>query len=560
MADAKPGLFTQLQTVFNRLTISQKVVLGAVAALTLGGIWLVSTIAGAIRYGVLYSNLPIEDSGAIVEKLKEQKIPYQVTAGGGVIKVPEDRIGEVRISLAAQGLPQGGGVGFEIFDKSSLSTTDFVQNINYVRALEGELSRSIAQIREVAFAKVHLTLPKKSVFMEEQQPAKASVILKLRTGSSLAPSAVPAIMHLCAQSVEGLVPDNIAVIDVSGRLLSRPRGAVDSFDQNASEQMSYQKKMEESYAREVIDLLEPIIGVGKVRADVRLNLDFNKVETKEERVDPEGIAKVSEQSETTSSTGAGGSGGTPGVASNVASAGGGVATSGGGSGGAKAKSEKSVVNYEVSKTITHQIRPVGQIQSLSAAVVVDHAVETSEKDGKLVRTVRPRRPEELDKLRKLVQAALGFKADRGDRVEIENISFDTAPETEGEFYAKKQKSEDLVKTLIRYGVYLVAALLLFFLVIRPAFRRVGEMFHGKVALGPSYEIPKIESEKLAQLQNMKDDAEIEKELLEQYKVPKEAKKMTIIKERVKEFAQNNPDGTASLVRSYLMEGGGGGAK
>ncbi len=559
MADPKPGLFTQAQALFNRLTLAQKSILALTAIATLGGIWLVTTIAGTPRYGVLYSNLPMDDSGVILEKLKEQKVPTQVTAGGGVIKVPEDRIGELRISLAAQGLPQGGGVGFEIFDKSSLSTTDFVQNINFVRALEGELSRSIAQIREVAFAKVHLTLPKKSVFLEEQQPAKASVVLKLRPGAALNPSAVPAIMHLCAQSVEGLIPDNIAVIDVSGRLLSRPRGEVDSFDQNASEQMNYQKRMESSYAREVIDLLEPIIGAGKVRADVRLVLDFNKVETKEERVDPEGIAKVSEQSETTSSAGAGGSGGTPGVATNVASASGATPGSGAG-GGAKTKSEKSVVNYEVSKTITHQIRPVGQIQSLSAAVVVDHAAETSEKDGKLVRTLRARSPEELDKLRKLVQAALGFKADRGDRVEIENISFDTAPETEGEFYAKKQKSDDLIKTLIHYGAYLLGGLLLLFLVIRPLFRRAGDIFQGKVAIGHSYDLPKLETEKLVELQKMKDDAEIEKELLEQYQVPKEAKKMTIIKERVREFAQNNPDGTASLVRSYLMEGGGGGVK
>jgi flagellar M-ring protein FliF len=561
MAEERKNAIDQVRAFFGRLTVSQKLFLGLAAALAVAAVFVVVTMARNVGYGVLYSNLNIKDSGVIMEKLKEKKVPYRIEGGGTVIQIPENRIGEMRIELAAEGLPEGGGVGFEIFDKTSLATTDFVQNVNYVRALEGELARSLAQIREVSSAKVHITPSKQSVFIEDQRPAKASVVLKLKPGAMLSGSIVPAIVHLVAQSVDGLTPDNIAVIDVYGRLLSQPRSeGANGFDPAAGEQMAYQRRMEESYTRQILDLLEPIVGPGRVRADVRLNLDFSKVETKQEAVDPNTVAKISEQSETSSSSGpSAGGGGVPGVASNVVAAGGvtGGATTAGAP--AKSKSEKSVVNYEVTKTITHTVRPVGEIRNLSAAVVVDDASDVNLSGGKLQRTSRARSAAELDKLRKLVQATVGFNPTRGDTIEVTNLSFDTASETETNFLAGRERSSELIRTAIPYAAWLLGLLLLFFLVLKPMARRVGEIFrHGAPAVAGSemMEIPTFDGGKMAELQEAKDAIEIEKELLEKYKQPKEAKKMAIIRDRVKEFAQKEPDAAASLIRSFLMEDGG----
>ncbi len=551
MAEERSLVPGPLKNFLDRFTPSQRIFLVSVAVLTVIGIILIVNIAGALNYGVLYSNLSTKDSGMILEQLKGQKIPYKIEAGGNVIKVPESQIAELRIQLAASGLPEGGGVGFEIFDKTSLSTTDFVQNINYIRATEGELARTISGLKEVISAKVHITMPKRSVFIEDQEAAKASIVLKLRPGARVSGNIVPAILHLTAQSVEGLKPENIAIVDVYGTLLSKPSDGSgdDIFD---DKQISYQKKMENSFSRKIIELLEPIVGPGKVRANVRLALDFNKIETTEETVDPDQIAKVSEKSETSSSTGGTIAGGIPGVSSNVAQAGGGQ----GGAAGSpsKSKSENSLVNYEVSKRVTHTVRPVGEIRNISAAVVVDDGVQVSVVNGELQKVPQKRTPEELAALTRIVQAAVGYNATRGDTVEVVNLAFDTSAVTESDFLQGRQESEKLINDLIRYGAYVIGAILVFLLIVRPIVKKTAEIFKniGKPKV-EEIEIPRIDGEKMAALQDARDDVEIEKELMEQYKIPKASKKMGIIRQKVVEFAEENVDETASLIKSFLME-------
>ncbi len=553
MAQEKPGLTDQLRNLYNRLSVSQKVFIVLVTIITVAAVFIFTRLARTVDYGVLFSNLNQSDSGLIIEKLKEAKITYSLSGDGSTIRIPRSQIAETRIELASSGLPQGGGVGFEIFDKTSLAATDFVQNINYLRALEGELARSITKLREVESAKVHISLPKKSVFIDEQEAAKASVVLNLRPGTTLQSSVVPAIIHLVAQSVEGLQTDNIAVIDVQGRLLSRPRSeGADEFEEAASTRFAYQRRFEETLKKKVIDLLEPIVGFGKVRADIKVSLDFNKIETKEEVVDPEATAKRSEQTETFSSTGAGASGGVPGVAANVAGAENPLAGIGA-QGGARSKSEKSTVNYEVSRKVTHHVAPVGEVKSISVAVVIDNAVETMINEGKLEKSSRPRSEAELDKLQKIVQAAVGYNQDRGDRVEIANFAFDTSMETESSFFIDRQKSADLIRSVITYAVILVGLVLLFLLVFKPLFRRAALIMKSSPAFEPGIDVPRIDVEKLSELKKAQEDNEIERELLEKYRVPKEAKKISILKERVREFARENPDNTASLIKSYLAE-------
>lgn len=553
MAEEQKDVLSFARDFLSRFTLPQKIFLGAVVVLTVIGIMLVINIAGSFNYGVLFSNLSTKDSGMILEQLKTQKVPYKVEAGGSVIKVPDSQISELRIELAARGLPEGSGVGFEIFDKSSISTTDFVQNINYIRAIEGELARTISELREVNSAKVHITLPKRSVFIDEQEEAKASVVLKLRPGAHVSGNVIPAILHLTAQAVEGLKPENIAVVDIHGSLLSRPKGEDDIFGQLSASQMAYQKKMESGMSRKIISLLEPHVGPGKVRANVRLKLNFDKVESTQEEVNPDQIAKVSEKSETTSATGTVKGGGVPGVSSNVAQASGGAATVAQAT-PSKSKSEKTLVNYEVSKKITRMTKPVGEIEQLSVAVLVDDAVTVQVQDGELVKQPQKRTAEEMAVLQRIVRAAVGFDVQRGDVIEVANLTFDTSSETVSEFYYDKQQTRDLISTVVKYAGYAIGILILIFAILRPISNKITQIIkEAKMPKAEEIEIPRVDSDKLSALHEAKEEAEIERELMEKYKVPKSTKKMGYIREKVKQFAEENIDSTASLVKSFLIE-------
>lgn len=554
MAEEKINPFTLIKNFLNRFTLSQKIFLGSVIILTVVAIIIIVNISNALTYGVLFSNLSPQDSGQIIEQLKDKKIPYKLESSGTVIKVPENQVSELRIELATKGLPEGGGVGFEIFDKSNLSTTDFVQNINYIRAIEGELGRTLAGIKEIRSAKVHITMPKRSVFIDDQEEAKASIVLNLRPGAAVSESLIPAILHLTAQAVEGLKPENIAIVDSRGKLLSRPKSAgEDSFTELSATQLSYQQKMEDSLTKEIVSVLEPTVGQGKVKANVKLKLNFNKEESTEETVDPDRFVKVSEQSETSSSTGSIRIGGVTGVSSNVAQASG-TSTQEAGATPSKSKTEKSTVNYEISKKVTHLTKPVGEIQRLSVAVLVDNATNVQLKDGELIQEPRKRSAEELDTIKKIVQAAVGFNDQRGDVIEVANLPFDNSAEVVNDYYTKKEKTQNFISDLIRYGSIALITLFIVFFVIRPVFRKMTDILkQAKKPKVEEIEIPRVDSEKLVALQEARDEAEIEQELMEKYKVPKSTKKMGFIRQKVKKFAEENLDETASLVKSFLVE-------
>ncbi len=534
MAEETNNAATSIKKFFNRFSRSRKVLIASMVLLSIVIIIIIVNLASALTYGVLYANLSTRNSGLIIEQLKEKKVPYRLSAGGSVINVPDDRVAELRIELAAAGLPEGGGVGFEIFDKTSRSATDFVQNINYARSIEGELARTLSQLKEVISAKVHITLPKPSAFIDEQEEAKASIVLNLRPGARVNETIVPAILHLTAQAVEGLKTDNIAIVDVYGNLLSRPgNGEEDVFAELTTTQMDYQGKMEQGLAKKIIILLEPHVGTGKVRADVRLKLNFDKIETTEEKVDPDNVAKVSEKSENSSTA------------------------------PSKSKSEKSLINYEVSKKITHLTKPMGEIERISTAVVVDDVlVDVREQRGELIKQSRRRTPGELEAIKKIVQAAVGFDSQRGDVIEVANLPFDTSQEKVSKIYEEiyKPTTADRVGKFFMSPLGIIIIILAIILILslfrKPLSRGVRGIL--REARLPRLreregEIPRLDREKLSALQEAKDEAEIEQELLEKYKVPRAAKKMTIIREKVKRFASENKDETASLVKSFLFE-------
>lgn len=420
------------------------------------------------QLSTLYTDLPAQDSGAIVQKLDTMQIPYTVSADGMSIKVPVEQVGKLRMMMAAEGLPSGGGVGYEIFDKqNSFGTTTFVQNINQVRALEGELARTIATVQGIRAARVHLVLPTRELFAKESQPATASVFLTLRGSGTLTHENIAAIQHLVAAAVPQLKPQAISIIDNAGNLLAR--GSADGTDLGPGGQSA--EEMEHAFEvrlqQQVEDLIGRTVGYGRVRASVSADLDFDRIVTNQEKFDPEG--QVARSSQTVSEKGSnseGGSGGAVSVGNSLPGASG--AASGGGSGSSNERTEETT-NYEVGKTIINSVKESGSIKKLSVAVLIDGNYTADDK-GK--QTYAPRAPEEMTKYEALVKSAIGFDEQRGDTLKVENMQFardaEAAPESQLPLGLTK---EDITKLLETIVLGLVAVLFIV-LVVRPLTTRV----------------------------------------------------------------------------------------
>ncbi len=542
-----PNILTQMRDIFKNLSTSQRIFFVSVILIVFAGLIGLIMWANTPQYAVLFSNLSDEDASLIIQKLKDMKVKYRLS--GNVIKVPENKVNELRINLAAMGLPKGGGVGFEVFDKSKLGMTEFMEKINYLRALEGELSRTISSIREVKSAKVHLVLPKKSVFLEEREPAKASIVLNVYPGVVLSSSTIGAIVHLVSSAVEGLTPENVTIVDVYGRLLASPEFSGKDV-KLSSKQLEIKEKVSREMAKKIVTLLEPIVGIGKVRASVVADLDFTKKEKVDEIYDPNGQVERSEKSETQKIT-EGTQGGTPGVGSNVA--GNTTQTSGGTT--KKSEIKKDLINYEINKTVLKTVFPSGEIKKLSVSVIVDDAVKLEKKGKEIVEKKVPRTPEELDKIRKLVAAAVGINKDRGDTLEVANLSFDETYKIESEKYMKSQEKRKFLAIGMKYGIILLLALILIFFVLKPMVKKVtAEIGKQKSHLPPGgISVGEIEEKAPPQLDAVEERKQLEKEIESQYRPPKEAKKIEIIREKLQKFATENTDDLVAIIRSMLLE-------
>ncbi len=534
-----------IKNVLGKLSTSQKIFFATVILIVLGGLIGLIMWANTPEYSILYSNLQDQDASLIIQKLKDMKISYKIS--GNTIKIPQDKVNEARITLASQGLPRGSGVGFEIFDKSKIGTTEFVEQINYVRALEGELARTISSINEVKSAKVHLVLPKKSVFLEEREPAKASIILNILPGAALSKSVIGAITHLVASAVEGLEPQNITVVDIYGRLLASPsEGSEDN--QLTNNQLDIQNKVSKEMSKQIINLLEPIVGIGKVRANVKAILDFTKKEKVDELYDPNVQIERSEHKETQKTTETS-RGGTPGVGSNVA---GSTSTTTSNTPIRSSEKKKETKNYEINKSVLKTVFPTGEIKKLSVAVLIDDKTNIEEKGGKTIKTKVPRTKEEIDKIKKLVMASIGIDTKRGDIIEVENIPFNQINTKEAEQYIKSEKKKEFIKEIIKYGVILILALILIFMVLKPMTKKIVsaiEQEHKKaIPIGEISEKelpPSIEEENERKM--------LEKEIEKQFKQSPEAKKTEILREKLVKFADEKPEEVVSVIKSIMME-------
>jgi flagellar M-ring protein FliF len=452
-----PGILENIRNGLRALSVRQKTQLVVALVATVAIVWGVAQFATRVRYGVLFTRLDTNDAADVVAALKERGLPYRLTRGGRAIEIPSGQVDELRMELAGEGLPRGGGVGFEIFDKPSFGLSDFVQNVNYRRALERELGRSIQSIDAVEAARVHLALPPESVFANEKNEASASVVLRLRSGSPLPVQRVRAIAHLVASGVEGLESTRVSVIDGQGRMLTN--AGDDEGASLSATQLEMKAAMEERVESILLAILEPVVGVGKARARATVELETARVERVEETFDPDGAVVRSEQKNRSKSRGSG-PGGVPGTASNLP----GGSTAAASAGGSE-ETQTVTTNFEINKSVSTIAEPRGSLIRQFVAVVVDHASAPSEDDPGGPRTAVARTDEEMEQITDLVRAAVGIDEARGDVLTVENISFDETlvPVETGQGF----DWVGLVLQILRYGAVPLAVLLIALLVIRP---------------------------------------------------------------------------------------------
>jgi flagellar M-ring protein FliF len=377
-------------------------------------------------YSMLYAGMSDADAAQVAESLEQEGIPYRIERGSGAITVPGSQVHEARMQLASRGLPRGDGSGFELFEKSSsFGTSRFMEKARYNRAIEGELARTISKLQSVESARIHLAIPKQSVFVRDKSKTRASVVLNLFSGARLDEERITGIVHLVAASVPGLEPDQVTVVDQKGRLLTN--SGSDGITASSS-QLAYTRSLESLYVQRIKEILVPILGEEGVRAQVVADVDFTMVETTTESYEPDNKAIRSEETlvEKTSGTGVAG---VPGALTNQPPQGGttGKVESTEEAATAVNSTSRATRNYELDRSISHSRTVPGNVQRLSVAVVVDYR-EQAGKDGTLERT--PLGEEEMSRITALVKDAVGFDAERNDSVNVSNISFKAIEEME----------------------------------------------------------------------------------------------------------------------------------
>ncbi|WP_207476524.1 flagellar basal-body MS-ring/collar protein FliF [Arenibaculum pallidiluteum] len=436
-------------------------------------VYLTTRLSSTKEMALLYGELDRADGGAIAQKLEQMQVPFQVSPDGTRISVPAEQVGRLRMSMAQAGLPSGGSIGYEIFDKpEGFGTTAFVQNINHLRALEGELARTIQTVSGVQQARVHLVLPKREMFSRETQAATASVFLKLRPGARPGREQIQSIQHLIAAAVPQMQPDRVSIVDDKGSLLARGTGA-ENEDQMQATAQERRLAYEQRAARTIEDLLSRTLGFGKVRAEVSADLDFDRIVTSSEIFDPDSQVVRSTQTvnENNDSTERNNIDAVT-VANNLPTAEDSASADNATSRTRGARNEETI-NYEISRTTRNHVRETGQVRRLSVAVLVDGTYRTAE-GGQTEYVARP--PEEMRQIEALVRSAIGADPVRGDTIEVVNMRF-AAPE--GEFAADAgttflgMQRDDLFR-IAEMAVLAIVAVLVILLVIRPLMARAFE--------------------------------------------------------------------------------------
>jgi flagellar M-ring protein FliF len=493
----------------------------------------------------LFTDLSVEDSAGIIKDLERQAIPFELRNDGAVIMAPKDRIARLRMKLAEGGLPKGGGVGYEIFDKSdALGTTSFVQNINHLRALEGELARTIRAIDRIQAARVHLVLPERPLFSRETPEPSASIVVRVR--GSLEPQQIRAIRHVVASAVSGLKPQRVSIVDEAGQLLAD--GATGDADNTIGDERraGFEKRMR----NQVEAIVSSVVGAGRARVQLSADFDYNKITQTSDRFDPEGRVLRSSQTREESSATADNSGQVtvnnelPGNQNKDNAA----------APRDQSKKTEETNNYEISRTTKTEVTEAGRVNRISVAVLVDGSYSKNDK-GEMV--YQERSKEQLDRIAALVRSAIGFDQKRGDQVEVVNLKFAEAPlvvpvaEPTG-LLAMLQFTKDDVMYVIELGVMMLLGLVVLFMVIRPLVKRIlaSEEFSSLTSDGsvPALTDGSAHSTGVVS-QSLLPNATAQ--MIDVAQVQGQVHAQSV--HRVGELAERNPNETASIVRQWLTE-------
>jgi flagellar M-ring protein FliF len=494
----------------------------------------------------LFTDLSLEDSSSIIKDLERQGVPYEIRNEGSVILVPKDKVTRLRMKLAEGGLPKGGAVGYEIFDKSdALGTTSFVQNINHLRALEGELARTISSIDRIQAARVHLVLPERPLFSRETPEPSASIVVRVR--GALEPQQIRAIRHLVASSVSGLKPQRVSIVDESGQLLAD--GASSDADQQVGDERraAFEKRMR----KQVEDIVSSVVGQGRARVELSADFDYNKITQTSDKFDPEGRVLRSsqtreEQSATTDNNGQ--------VTVNNELPG---AQQNNNQQAARDQSKKTeeTNNYEISRTTKTEVTEAGRVNRISVAVLVDGSYSKSEK-GELI--YKERSKDDLDRIAALVRSAIGFDQKRGDQVEVVNLKFAEGPaitpiEQPTGILGVLQFTKDDVMYVIELGVMMVLGLVVLFMVVRPLVKRIlaSEEIAALVAPAPALPEPVAAPAPAVTGQALIPGTPGTAQLLDVAQVQGQVHAQSV--HRVGELADRNPNETVAIVRQWLSE-------
>ncbi|MGE5806084.1 MAG: flagellar basal-body MS-ring/collar protein FliF, partial [Ignavibacteria bacterium] len=394
--------FKALSNYLNRLSLQQKILLGVTSIFTIVIMSFLFIYMNKPSYSSLYTNLAQEDASKVVEYLSAQKIAFEIEDGGTTIKVPKDKVYELRLSLAGRGIPSSGIIGYEIFDKTTMGMSEFMQKLNYKRALEGELARTISQQEGVEGVRVHIVFPQKSIFKDEEKLPTASVVLKLRNNYSISNGSISAVVNLVSSSVEGLQPEKVTLLDTKGRLLSKEYSE-NPFAVNSGKQYEIKQSVENYLATKAQSLMDNILGYGNSMIQVNTDLNFDQVEKTMELYDPESQVAVSEQTIKTESIGSEGSDSSSQISQN------------------------NTTNYEISKTVQRVVENSGTIKKLSIAAVINYSQKEVVKGEETEIQYEPRPEQQIRMLEEIIKNAVGFDLTRNDQFSIVNLSFETKP-------------------------------------------------------------------------------------------------------------------------------------
>ncbi|MEJ2658126.1 MAG: flagellar basal-body MS-ring/collar protein FliF [Desulfobacterales bacterium] len=513
--------------LINSLPLSKKISMIFVIVLVMAGFALMFFWANQENYQVLFSNLSQKDGNAIVADLKKKNIPYKVEANGTMIMVPADKVYELRLSMAGDGLPNGGNVGFEIFDHTDFKTTKFVQELNYRRALQGELARTINQFKEINSSRVFIVIPEESLFIEDKKPASASIQLDLK--SSLPPEKLTAIVHLVANAVEGLDSEHVTVVDTKGRLIFKGGTGDNSSSALSGSQLDYKRKIESQIKENVQSMLERIVGLGKAIVRVNAEIDFDKITLNEEEYDPTTTAVRSSRDieENTQSGEKRNEAGQTLINQRR-----GILPAENETQNKKTKKDIAT-NYEINKITRTVLKPAGKIKRLSVAAVIDGKYELEKsKDGTSKRKYIPRTEQELTKFEEIVKKAMGYNEDREDQVTVSSISFSETVPMNNEMAAEPGKLDLILSILKDYRkviINLILIAMVFIFIVKPLLKSMKAVT--KEAIFTNEELMRV-SEEYAQLP--------------------ESRGMDM-KNRVREISQKNPEKAQQLIRGWIGE-------